>query len=201
MATSLLALTGCATPAPLPSNVDPVFAAMYERALDGGASDIQLDILRRAAELGRVTYQDVSESLAETFACFDSAGVGHEDMGVTILASGLPFPMYGWGGGISDDDVARFEALGDDCLNKNSYYVETLYQTQPIAVEGEARAFEERVPSMLSCLESLGVIVDGGAARADIEAAVSNAVVELTRGGTQQSPQADAIIGCLAPLS
>ena len=198
---AVLVLSACTSPEPLPADADPAFASVYEQAKEADADGAQLDILRRAAVAGEVTFQDVTEALSATFECFDKGGGGHIDEGVVLLESGLAFPNYGWGGGVTDEEMERLSAVGDACLHKHSYYVETLYQTQPIAQEAEAAAFEARRASVIACLNAKGVLLEADATRADIESAVSAEVVDLTQGGTVSSAQADAVIGCLAPPS
>lgn len=158
----VVALTAC-TSAPAaqsasPGAADAIFRQAIETAVHGGAGAAQLEVLERARDAGEVTLDDVKSAVANTFECFEQAGIPYRSDGVAT-SQGQPVYMYSFSSaaGMSEADSL---AIADECQRLESFYVEDLYRTQPVAIEAYESYLETQVrPLLLPCLVSLGVPV------------------------------------------
>lgn len=171
----VLVLAGCsASPS---ESIDPAFLLAVDSVLDdarsgGGpsgvvASDQQIALLERVRAQGEVTWGDAMEAIDASAACL-------EEQGFWLRASppdetgGFAVPEYTWGGpsSIGPDGQA---AVGDACIDSESFFVEQLYATQPIAVQARDAWFNTRMkPVLVACLKRNGVEVDAEASEHDL---------------------------------
>lgn len=199
-AVSMLSLftSACATEeAEPPAGADPVFVTVWEEADQAGASLQQLDLLSELSEQGEVKYSDVQRALTATFECLEAAGFFYYEMPYESV-SGLLIPGYSFGKSGSDlppEDTR----IADECIETHSFYVEKLYQIQPVAVEAEEQEFAGRRTEIVECLEAKGVEVDPGATRDEIyQAAVSSAGFDPQGQAPEDSEQLDtSVLDCL----
>ena len=155
----LAALTACSSNSSRTEATPSVFEVAIVDARAGGASEAQIALLERLAEVGNVEIDDVREALEGTYACLDAAGILHTEE-IQSDASGLEYVVYFMQTPVSADQEAAV-AISDECTNANSRYVEDLYHEQPRAVALEDKYMETVVvPAFIECDKSYGVPVD-----------------------------------------
>lgn len=156
-----LAIVGCSSTseAPVGPTESPTFEAALEDARASGASQPQLDVLRRAADHGEVTLADVRAAVDETLACLTDAGF-RTTVETIETPWGVP-EIYYERLVPTSSDLDAAEALGDACVEQNSIFVEQLYAQQPSTVVAKDRHRDTVViPGLLSCLEQWDFHVD-----------------------------------------
>jgi hypothetical protein len=155
-----LALCGCTgdesppTASPSDSFSQQVAQARTEAEEAGSAAD-QLAVLDNAAKTGEVTMEELLTLRAAYAECLTAGGFELIDHGTTT-DRGYPYPDYA---------IKVAEGAGSDttymdqCAVQHFQWADMLYQSQPMAVEGQDRQFDERRPQFEACLRDKGVDV------------------------------------------
>ncbi|MGC4174397.1 hypothetical protein [Demequina sp.] len=122
-----------------------------------GASEEQLATLERVADAGVIAYSDLEERLQATFSCFDASGIPYT---YEPPADGIDFPegmyFHGDAEGMSEDQSL---AVADECIRRESFYVDMVYQLSPGVGARRAREEQANLPAAIECVKRLGIDV------------------------------------------
>jgi len=121
-------------------------------AVDADASEDQLAQLEDAARDGRVSTEAEREALRRTVACLGDAGYKAEIL-EDVVDGG-----WKWLHLTSESD-SNGGVVIDKCLQREAYWLDYLYQTQPAAVEMKNRYLKKQLPIVVACLGREGVDV------------------------------------------
>jgi len=160
----VLALSGCSgdgEPAPGASpRVDwsgysQLVTEVVEEAKVAGASAEQIAALEQIAAAGEITYADLEQRMQATFACFEASGIPYT---YEPPAEGIDYPeamyFHGDAEGISEDQSL---AIADECINRESFYVDTAYQLSPAVTARRDREDQAHLPAAIECVKNLGI--------------------------------------------
>jgi hypothetical protein len=141
-------------------------------ARKAGADASQIAIL----EKGEVSYADYESAVNLTLTCMRRAGIDVLNPERTAQ-TGLPLLHYGWSPQVTGLTEEQVTALGDDCLNRYSKFVDMQYQTQPSSIEAMEKYFVRFRPAVVACIrKNAGTVKDEPTREEAIEA--SNPVEE-----------------------
>jgi len=161
-------LSGCGSSDPAASPEEVAFQASVQDAIDnaraGGAGEEQLLMLERAKESGTVPIDDARTAARGAVACMEDAGLVAEYFEETTEA-GILLPTYSVQ--VPDIDTVIDELISE-CENRESFWVNMLYQTQPISTSVTDAYNAERMPYLIACLKENGVAVDDEATRVEL---------------------------------
>lgn len=165
VAISVLALTGCSgsrDDAPDAGEDVLSFAVQVSNAIDeasaGGAGDAQLAILHDAQEAGTLTYDQERTAMFAHLDCLTAGGATAAFVEQTE-PSGLLVPNVVVEAK-DDASLEKIEPLIDECADRESFWVNKLYQLQPESQETRDAYLEERAPKIRKCLEDNGIATD-----------------------------------------
>ncbi len=129
-----------------------------EQAEAGGASDDQLNILREAQVEGVLTFEQAHSAALATLDCYIEGG-GSGRYFENVEESGLVVPMYM---ALADDDatLTRLEPLMDACGTREGFWVNKLYQLQPVSQATRDAYLRKQGPVIRACLEDHGFATD-----------------------------------------
>jgi len=132
-----------------------------EQAEAGGASDDQLSILREAQDEGVLTFEQAHSAALATLDCYIEGG-GSGRYYENVEDSGLVVPMYM---ALAKDDatLTRLEPLMDACGTREGFWVNKLYQLQPVSQETRDAYLRKQGPVIRACLEDHGYATDPSA--------------------------------------
>lgn len=136
-------------------NVSSFDQSLVRARQDSTVSDEQIAALENAAQTDAMSYQEMSVLLADTFACFDDAGVAYRVDPDREIVPGFVVPQYS----VSADSLD----VADACQAAHSEYAFSAFQTQPVVIEAADQALESRRPQVLQCLRDQEVTVDDDA--------------------------------------
>lgn len=120
-------------------------------ARKGGADPWQIAIL----EKGDVSYSEYESAVNRALTCMRDAGI--DVLGPEVTSrTGLPQLHYGWSPQADGLTTDQGQLLGDDCLNRYSYYVEMEYSVQPSSIEAMEQYFVKFRPAVVACLRENG---------------------------------------------
>lgn len=141
-----------------------VFSETLVEARDGGAGDAQLADLEEAVSEQEISIETAREAARRTVQCMNDAGL---DAGYVenTKYSGLVVPGYHVSLGTSGSDA---EAQIQACDVKEGFWVNMLYQTQPIAIEAKEEFADQQEPVLRACLEGMGIDTDPEASGVDL---------------------------------
>jgi hypothetical protein len=150
-------LLGCAEGRPDPAqSVASPFQLVVEGAIAEaereGASDAQLQTLKSVQLDASIPATVLLAAQANTFECFDASGVRYEVL-PPAEESGLVEYLYAY------ETEALVGPLAEECITKNSRWIEQLYGIQPGAVAARDEYMTARLPLIVECLRELGVEV------------------------------------------
>lgn len=155
--TGLVIVGGCSAsvqPPTTPGNPYPSGSAdsqIVQAARKAGADASQIAIL----EKGEVSYADYESAVNLALTCMRRAGIDVLNPERTD-GTGLPQLQYGWSPQATGLTEAQVTALGDDCLNRYSQFVEMQYQTQPSSIEAMEKYFVRFRPAVVACIRKNG---------------------------------------------
>jgi len=157
-------LAGCteATVPTEPESFADQIAAAIQEAEAGGASDAQLAILRTAQSEGEISIEDARAATRAAVECVNDAG-SSAFYGEHTEGSGLVVPWYS-----SLADTSEQMAIADACDQREDFWVNMIYQTQPTSQAVNDAFLEQQVPLVRSCLEQNGYTVDPGATTREV---------------------------------
>ena len=170
-----MVLVGCTSATPSSGESTSIFDSMVKRAQEGGADPSQIAIL----EKGEVSYSDYEAAVNRSLQCMRDAGISVIDP-VPDSSSGLTLLNYGWSPNLPGMTEDQGNALGEDCLDRYSFWVEMLYQVQPSSVEAEELYFDQFRDAVVQCIRTNGGTVRDDATRD--EAALASHAVEGQTG-------------------
>jgi hypothetical protein len=165
---ALLFLTvGCSTyPQPSPTGYEAVYeqelGLLIEEAIDSGASETQIAILRHAQDSREVRFDDLDAAIKDTFSCFEDAGIEYAQ---SVQGGLFPLITYSF---VSLDGNS---AVADRCILQNSQYVEMAYAAQPAARDTVDAALEEHREGIIACLQGRGIDIADDASTGEIREA------------------------------
>jgi hypothetical protein len=141
-------------------------ATLNDASLDVSAD--ARDILRPSLTTGEVTRLQVTRAAELSRACVEDAG-----MELSLKVPEADFVGYEaevrlrTGTERDDAEAERLGRIAQHCLDSNLYAVETLYLLQPMAVEQNDAAVEQRFEEyrevLVACLERAGSPIDADA--------------------------------------
>lgn len=169
-----MVLAGCASVTPSSDGSSSGFEYMITEAKKGGADPTQIAIL----EKGEVSYSDYEAAVNRSLQCMRDAGISVIDP-VPDTSSGIIFLNYSWSPDLPGMTQDQGTALGTDCLNRYSFWVEVLYQVQPSSVEAEEQYFDQYRDAVVQCIRTNGGTVRDDATR-DEAVSASHAVEDQT---------------------
>lgn len=187
----MLLLAGCGDSPPnghdggAPASFIATVDAMLEDAESDGVSDSQVSLLESARLTGQVTLEMLQDAESQTFACFDRAGIRHDELAPEMRGDMLT-PQYAYEGGDKT-------AVAEECIREHSYYVETLYAIQPAAVEANDARFASAMPKIIACLRDMGYEVDDDVTPAELKDMIAMQADEI---GTPAEADARARLTC-----
>lgn len=154
LATAIL-LVGCTGSAEPDSDGDQTESppeSVRAEAEAGGASQEQLDVIDKGAE---VSFSDYEQAVNRTISCMKEAGI---DVIGNEVADYRGFPEVRYSFAASSDGRSDEETLkvADACMYTHSYWVEALYQSSPSSVEAVEARFAPYREALITCLEEQG---------------------------------------------
>lgn len=161
LALACFVASGCGAPvvAPTyPTTFPGIIASALAEAEAGGAGEAQLAILRQAAADGEISIESARAAARAAVQCMSDGGIYaayHEDG----MKSGLVIPGYIAGGGTADQMSAQ-DVVITACDNRESFWVNSVYQGQPTSVAVNDAYLDQQVPIVRSCLERSGYHTD-----------------------------------------
>lgn len=200
VACAALLVAGCSSDDghPVPGSEETAWIDFYiERAASGqspsgtDASAEQIAILERGRDQGELTMADALEAINNTAACLEDRGLRLTMYPPQVDMAGFESPAYSWGGPLSipPEEVA---AIGDPCLDAESYFVEQAYVTQPRAIALSDAFFDEHQRStMVACLERIGADFDPDASPKELHDIAGSVALEMYLEG-YESEEIDA---------
>ena len=163
-----MVLAGCTSATPSSGESTSIFDSMVKRAQEGGADPSQIAIL----EKGEVSYSDYEAAVNRSLQCMRDAGIDVIDP-VPNSSNGLLMLNYGWSPNVPGMTEDQGNALGDECLNRFSFWVEMLYQIQPSSVEAKEQYFVQFRDVVVQCIRANGGTVRDDATRDEAFSAAS----------------------------
>ena len=165
LAAALLALAGCHADNQVAEEpVEGPFAIILESAREEGASATQLEILARSNATGAVSLADLKAATDATFECFADAGIDYASQTSEGPNPEISYQFSAPEGGSS---------IADECISRNSMFVEWAYQTQPSVQELVDAAFNNKRDQIMTCLRGMGIEIDDDANVDEIKRAAS----------------------------
>ncbi len=187
VATAVLAcavLAGCAAESSPPEHVatfSEVVDVALQEAVTGGAGETQLAILRQAQKDGSLTVEDTRAAARSAVDCMNAAGFS-ATYGEQKDDSGLIVPEY-TAGFDAGQDISGI----DTCDQQEFFWVNMVYQTQPLAVEKTDARLEQQAPVIRKCLEGNGYTTDPSSSPRD-----------LARQASKVAQESNGAVDCLA---
>jgi hypothetical protein len=167
----------------LAQEFDATVSEALGEAVDAGASVQQLDILKRAATDGGVTFEDAKIAATAAMSCMADQGVTATYQ-ENALANGVTIPGYVVNA-VKIDGGDSTEVM-DACEKSESFWVNMLFQVQPTSVEANLAFIEKQAPVIRKCLEDAGYDTDPDATGMD-----------LVRQSTDVAQQTGLRVDCL----
>lgn len=107
---------------------------------------------------------------------------------------GFEVPEYSWGG-TNILTSAETAAIGDPCVEGESFYIEGAYANQPRAIEVREDYFDENLRGVMEeCLSRHGVQVDAEATMLELNVIALGIVEEALEGIPNESGENNALI-------
>lgn len=157
---SLLVVAACSAPdgTPVPSGAPPVVASALQAAIDAGASEAQIAILRAAALEGRdVNEEDYRQATESAMQCTrDSGMTGSVDVSEGFDRGGIYLSI---GVVVADPEDQTVLQMMADCERSEQDLVESAYQTRAESVQWMDALYAAYLPSLLACVRAKGVTV------------------------------------------
>lgn len=132
---------------------DETIDQAIEEARDGGANEAQLELLERAKEQGAVTYEDARVAATAALECMAQRGI-EGTFSDSTLPNGVTIPSYTV---VADRPDA--EQVMDECSYQNDFWVNKLYQLQPLSIEANNAFIDAQRPVIVACLAEAGFVV------------------------------------------
>jgi hypothetical protein len=183
---ALALLPACAGEPAAPATTD-VFADALAEAGANGAGSAQLADLERAASARDVTVDMAREAARRTVDCLVDAGLDAQ-YSESTLADGLVLPDYVVALASGEESLTSDRKI-EDCVTRESLWVNKVYQLQPTTIERRRSFAEEQAPTVRACLEENGIRT---AADAD--------GTELVDQAFQVSRDTSGAVDCVAEL-
>lgn len=143
-------------------SVDPEFTRQLDRdiesAQEAGATAEQVAILQEAQETGEITFEAYSEAVDRALRCARQAGVAVQGDS-TIEHRGLRLRSYS----VPVEADPREPLPGypvHRCVADHSFWVERMYQLQPVSLEAQEAHYERYRSAIVDCLAEYGVEVE-----------------------------------------
>jgi len=146
-------MTGCAGVPETGMASDSVFAEALTEAREHGAGDAQIADLEAAVNDQEISIEAAREAARRTVQCMTDAGL---DAGYveSTKYSGLVVPGYqvslGTGGPEAESQIHA-------CDVQEGFWVNMLYQTQPIAIQAKEDFAQQQEPVLRACLDAKGI--------------------------------------------
>lgn len=181
LATALLSLVGCGSPAAtLATGVEP-FATLLNDATDAGASRAQIEALRESSQTGEMSFETISALVDATLECFADAGISFRREEPLELAPGFLLPFYGVGDTTTGGGSAS--ALSAACEQQHSYFAFVAYQNQAGVQAARDAALLDELPEVRACLAKNGFDLPADATPDEVRQAVSQVAAETDDAG------------------
>lgn len=153
VALSTAMMTGCAGVPETGTSPDSVFSEALTEAREQGAGDAQIADLEAAVNDQEMSIETAREAARRTVQCMTDAGLNAGYVESTKY-SGLVVPGYqvslGAGG---PEEEGQIQA----CDVKEGFWVNMLYQTQPIAIQAKEDFAQQQKPVLRACLDANGI--------------------------------------------
>lgn len=168
----LLSLTACAngpvqpsfSRAPQQLPWDDVVRRTEQAAASRGASPEQMAVITS----GRVTFEEYEGAVRLTISCLRSNDIDVVGTEVT-RRDGYPRILYSYAVSSPGRTDEQTDAVAQQCITRNSLFVEGLYSASPEVQAALDLAFESRRGSVVACLQQYGVQIPAAASRSDLE--------------------------------
>jgi len=158
-------------------SIEP-FTELIERAVgdavEAGASESQLALLKEAATAGEVTVEQMREAARTVVQCMKDAGLEAEYLETSN--AGVTLPSYQVRVGTGGDDSRH--ALGEACETREYNAISYVYQVQPSSVALSDAHYQQFVPVVRECLQDAGYTVDPAARWVEVESQLQQALIE-----------------------
>ena len=149
--------------------------SVLDQARAANADSSQIEIL----EKDDISFADYEAAVNRSLTCMREAGI--DVVGPDVDDStGLMLLNYGWSSDVSGLTEDQGRALGDDCLNRFSFWVEAQYSVQPSSIEAKEVSFEKYRPAVVECIRDNGGTIRDNASRT--EAAYASFAVQDKTG-------------------
>lgn len=172
-----IASSGCSTSqSPDPENGPVPWETQLERTLEEaerqGASAEQVEIIRS----GNIDYATYESAVQKTIQCLRSSGIDVVNDG-TSTENGYPEINYSYAASSDGRTEDQTDAISQQCIRSNSFFVEILYRQTPTVQEAIDNAFQPYREAAISCLRENGHEMDDYASRTDVERATGELLV------------------------
>lgn len=141
-------------------------ASAISDAEAGGASQNQLDILYEAQSAGYLTVDQARRATFADIDCIENAG-GRASYVEQSDLSGLPVPNSILVAP-NEEALAAMSSVAEECVKLESFWVNKVYQLQPLSQEVRDSYLEAQAPQIRACLEDHGYTVDASATPQDV---------------------------------
>ncbi len=162
LAVMLGCIAGCTNSTSSGESSDGVIPELISQARAGGASDLQISVL----EQGEVSFADYEAAVNRALDCMRQSGIDVMDP-VMGTNSGLRMLNYGWSPTIDGLTQEQGKALGDECLHRHSFWIETGWQAQPSSLEVKEVFFGQYRDIVVACIRDNGGTVKDDTTRGE----------------------------------
>lgn len=164
-------LAGCSMGTPSSGDSSGIVSRALEWAREGGADPEQIAIL----EKGEVSFADYESAVNRTLQCMHDAGI--DVLGPTLdNSTGLTILNYSWSPELPGMSEDQGTAIGDDCIDRYSHWVETSWQLQPSSMEAKERFFDGYRETIVACIRQNGGTVKDDVTREETAIAATDVV-------------------------
>lgn len=180
---------GCSNDTPAPAPNQAIFAEALAEAQDEGSGPEQIAALEAAKATGELTVEAAREAARRTITCLAEAGVKAEPADLP-LTGGVTAPGYRVALQGADLDAATSASIRS-CEERESWWINQVFQTQPVSLQKNADFANQQEDVLRACLEDKGVTTDPDATGVDL----ANRAAELRKetGGTDDCLDAAGI--------
>lgn len=150
--------------APASPSWDEVQQQLLDVASERGASAEQLEAMSGET----VEFADYKEAVDRTIGCLRDAGIGVIGDSVDY-AHGYPQILYSYASRADGRSEAETDQVAQECIVRNSLFIESLYRETPTVQEALDVRFERARAEVEDCLERAGRSVTGEETRWELE--------------------------------
>lgn len=166
VATFVMLVAGCgSTSTPEEAEHGDVLAAALAEAREGGAAQEQVAALEAAVQTGGVSVETAREAVRRAIGCMTDVGL---DASYTEKARGNGLVLPGYLVVASESDADGNDPAIDQCVTRESYWIDKAYQLQPSSIERNEDFANQQESVLRMCLEQHGSKTDAASDGVDL---------------------------------